>query len=608
MASVVAVVFLFIKAIAPAPCWGVFILTVLISWPIWQYRTEYLLFRRRLVLSGVAPPGSSIRLFLWKGNITKSIQLAVSICLAWLLLILVSKFSPEHWYLLAFDGILLALIVGPITRRLATDVRSPYIGTIARRWPLFLLNGVVLTSAIIALDFYVIGAPDTRNMPWHQVAEQAFARTNSDARCVLWGVSAGVFAAIEALSWHTSQLIIPNLPDLTAKIIAWLFFLVRDATLAYLFTALLLGISVYLEKREATRQGHTAASTFSRAFFLTIIALALPFFYAAVKLSEVDPSIFEQGAGVTAELINPCKPNQASREQLTAKLDKAVDSARDKAMRDVDTNIEHGLHRMFTDIEKGVDGYLDWYFTVLGEYQRLGAVFTEDVAAAMQEKLEEHLFAHSDFNTQLTRLGRKVERESADRFAALAPQLNASLDNAPCDAGEIKLGPLMEMNRDKLRASAAATSGVGAGIVASKALAQKTASAVVGKVAAKKSFQMGAALVSKTMAKKGTSAALSAGFGTALCAPAGPMAIVCGVTAGLVTWLAVDKVLVELDETLNREEMRADILNVLAQQKAELGARLKQEHYARVDHMATAVNNSVQRNFVPYKDGTTMPQ
>ena len=154
----------------------------------------------------------------------------------------------------------------------------------------------------------------------------------------------------------------------------------------------------------------------------------------------------------------------------------------------------------------------------------------------------------------------------------------------------------------------AAASGVGAGIVTSKVLASKTTAAVVGKVAAKKSFQTGAALATKTLAKKGSSTLLSAGAGAAICAPTGPVAILCGVTAGLVTWFTVDKVLVELDEVLNREEMRADIIKVLDEQKALLGEQLKQKHYARIDLMASHVNAAVQRTFIPAKDGMRLDE
>ena len=190
----------------------------------------------------------------------------------------------------------------------------------------------------------------------------------------LIGSAIGLLAAVEALSWHTSELIIPNLPDLTAKIIAWSFFLLRAAGVAYFYTALLLGVGALLEKREARQRGQATEGTIARAFLLTIIVLAMPFFYAAIKLSAVDPAVFESGVEGAAGLINPCKPNDAARERLTARLDRQVDNERRKALHDVDTSVDQGLERIFSDVEKGVDSYLDWYFTVFGEYQRLAAV------------------------------------------------------------------------------------------------------------------------------------------------------------------------------------------------------------------------------------------
>ena len=594
---------LFAGVVTQLPCWGFFILIGLIAWPVWQYRTEYLLLRRRLLLSAVARRQSRIRAWLWRGRISRAVQVVVSMCLAWLLLALVSQLSPQHWAVFAADAIFLALIIAPVSRHLSGEFSARHLNTVARHWPLFVTNGVVLSVAIMALDFFLLGAADSRHLEWHQVAVQAFAGINSEAGCVMWGVSAGLLAAVEALSWHISELVIPNLPDLSAKVIAWSFFLLRAATVAYLYTALLLGTAALLENREARRRGEARESTIARAFLLTIIVLAMPFFYAAIKLNALDPAVFETGVAGAAELVNPCKPNDTARQRLIASLDRQVDEERGNAIRDVDSSLDRELERIFSEVEKGVDIYLDWYYTVLGEYQRLAAVFAEDMTAAMSEKLEEYLFAQSDFDTQLQLLDRQLEQDAAARFVAMTPHLTAELHQAPCDIGGLVLTPLTELDRDTLRVSAAATSGVGAGIVASKALAKKTAAAVAGKLAAKKSFQAGATLTSKTLAKKGSSSLLSAGLGTALCAPSGPVAIVCGVTAGLVTWLTVDKALVELDEVLNREDMRADLLEILDEQRMELGEQLKQYHHARIDNMATQVNDAVQRTFVPYTEG-----
>ena len=602
----VAVLFYISSLVRPAPCWGFFLLLCLTCWPIWQYRIEYLLFRRRLVLGGVMQSSSRVRRLFWSGSLTKAVQVVVSMCLAWLLLTLISPLSRQHWLVLAADAVFLALIYVPVTQRFSATINTQHLGAVVRRWPLFLINGLLLTSAFILLDFAVIGAPDTRQMAWNTLAEQVYLENYRHAGCLLWGVSAGVAAALDAIAWHGSQLLIPNLPDMPAKIIAWTFFLLRAATVAWLATALLLGVSILMEKRSLLRQGHESGNTMVRAFIITIIILALPFFYAALKLGELEPALFESAAVDTALLENPCKQDVEGRDRLRAKLNADVDTERTLAMQSVDEEVGQGLERMFIDIEQGVDHYLDWYFTVLGEYQRLAAVFTADVAATMREQLEKYLFANSDFDVQLSMLDGMLEQMTTDRFAQLAPQLREELAGANCEIGKLSTIPLTELGHDTLRASVAATTGVSAGIVASKALASKTTAAVVGKVAAKKTFQTGAALATKTLAKKGSSTLLSAGVGTALCAPTGPVAILCGVTAGLITWFSVDKALVELDEVLNREDMRADILAVLDEQKALLGEQLTEKHYTRIDLMARHVNAAVDRTFVPASEGLRM--
>jgi len=599
----VAVLFSISHVMHLAPCWGLFLLVSLVCWPIWRYRIEYLLFRRRLVLDGVTQATSLARRLLWKGNLTRGIQVVVSMCLAWLLLTLVFQLSLQHWWVLAADSVLLALIYFPVRRGLTGTISTQHLGAVARRWPLFLMNGLVITTAFMLLDFAVVGAPDTRQLAWNTLAEQTYLTNYSNAGCVLWGVTAGAAAVVEALAWHVSQLVIPNLPDMSTRILAWFFFLLRAATVAWLFTALLLGVSITLENRALKRQGPISGNTVSRAFFVTIIILAMPFFYAAVKLEGIDSEKFASNKQDAPVLMDPCKLDAGSRDQLHAKLDGDVETGRRQAMQAVGEEVDQQLDVLFIDIEQGVDRYLDWYFTVMGEYQRLAAVFTADVAQTMREQLERHLFADNDFDAQLGKLDSDLEKMAIERFAQLAPHLRQALAGADCDIGQLSLASLSELDHDTLRASVAATSGVGAGIVTSKVLASKTTAAVVGKVAAKKSFQTGAALAAKTLAKKGSSTLLSAGAGTAICAPTGPVAILCGVTAGLITWFTVDKVLVELDEVLNREEMHRDIINVLDQQKALLGEQLKQKHHVRIDLMASHVNAAVQRTFIPANDG-----
>ena len=100
MVLATAVLLSFARVATAAPCWLVVGLVSLIALPVWLYRTEYLMFRRRLLLAGAARPESRIRAFLWKGGVSKGVQLVISLLLAWVLLALVSALPPIYWYVL----------------------------------------------------------------------------------------------------------------------------------------------------------------------------------------------------------------------------------------------------------------------------------------------------------------------------------------------------------------------------------------------------------------------------------------------------------------------------------------------------------------------------
>jgi len=336
---------------------------------------------------------------------------------------------------------------------------------------------------------------------------------------------------------------------------------------------------------------------------LTIMLLAVPFLYASIQMQRLMQEHAARADPGEQLITDPCRPGSYQQARLAAQLDDDIEATRVASVAQLEQRAGEGVSALFTDVEQGVDRYLDWYFTVLGEYERLAAVFTADVAATMRDQLYSYLFADSDFDRRLAALDAEMAGLANAGFIALSPRLAQTLTDSACGVEDVSLSPLLRLDKDAFRSSVAAGAGVGAGVVTGKLLASKATSAVVGKVAAKKSFQTGAALATKTLAKKGSSTLLSAGAGTALCAPTGPIALLCGVTAGLVTWFTVDKVLIELDEILSRDEMRADILAALVEPQARLTAQLTAIHVERVNRMAVQLNELVERSFVPAREG-----
>ena len=126
----------------------------------------------------------------------------------------------------------------------------------------------------------------------------------------------------------------------------------------------------------------------------------------------------------------------------------------------------------------------------------------------------------------------------------------------------------------------------------------KVGQAVVTKVASKGLIKSAAALWTKLLMKFGLKTASKAGAagaaaatGTASCAFLGLGALACGAVAGTVTWFAVDKVVVEVDEYFTRDQFEADLRRDLNASWGEVESDLisaLDDHVGRVQLMFRA--------------------
>jgi hypothetical protein len=300
----------------------------------------------------------------------------------------------------------------------------------------------------------------------------------------------------------------------------------------------------------------------------------------------------------------------AERHAATALVRELNDNLAAATAAAIDTTtlrIERELDALFAGLEPGVERYLDWYFTVIGGYQRLAAVVIGDFAELMTQTLERYLFEDTGFADRLERAHAKIAETALAEMTELGGGLGLTVRERmvqnTCALGTLDLAELGNLDRDRMRVSAAAGTGAVAGVVTVKALSKQTATAVAAKLMTKKGFQAAAAVAGKTAAKKGGSVLLSAAGAAAVCSPGGPLAAVCGILAGALTWLAVDKALVEVDEALFREQMRSEILEVLAQEQAHITRVLTAHHRGAVEAMSMQLQEAIDRVFVPARDG-----
>lgn len=592
-----ATLFALSRLVAIAPCSVLFFAAAALAWPIWRYQREHALFARRILLAGLSEEASRLHRWFWAGRLLSVGQVFVALLWATLLLALVSQLDSWHWLVLAVDAVLLAGLVGPVTAWLGRELRPGQAGRAARRWPLAWLNIGLLGLMFFAVDFAVVGAPDTRGLAWQQVAERSFQAVYGGTACALAGGLVGGLATLDALAWHAAEVLIPGLPHPALKGVAWAVFLLQAGLIAFALTRLQLGLLALLDEREAA----SGPAESSRIFVVTVAVVLL--LGAALTLAGrgFDPAALAAQARQTVAWANPCRTDPAPLATLQARLDGQLQALRGRESSHLRGRSDAAVDALFAQAEGRVDAYLDWYFTVLGEYQRLGAVLTGGYAEAMRRELDQRVFGES-FAAHLEQASREITAESqvrlGDAAKAFGGQLQAGLQASPCLLGEIDPAALGEIERDAWRASSAAFGGAGVAIAAGL-LARKAATAATTRAASQRVFKGAASLAGRAVTKRSGTTLLAAAGGAAVC---GPLAPLCALAGGAVAWITFDQAFIRIDELRFRDEMRAELIESLQVQKVELASQFRARHEAALDQALVGLQQSVQRVFVPARE------
>lgn len=249
---------------------------------------------------------------------------------------------------------------------------------------------------------------------------------------------------------------------------------------------------------------------------------------------------------------------------------KALELAKLDALRKMDLPaavLNERIDSSFALMESKVDRYLDWYYSLSGEYARIAKLMTGEIETFMQEKLVEELAqeqslqpvfaAMASLSTTYKAAGeeyQKAAKKILDANRLEVPALGA-MDVPSLELSHVLLLPMHidTIAIEQRIAGGAAAAGVGA--------------AVVAKTAGKGAFKLAGKALSKAAMSKvaatGAGAAVGATVGTFLFPGAGTAAG--GALGGLIAGAAADKVLLKLEEIYGREDFRKEIIDSLHQ-------------------------------------------
>lgn len=276
------------------------------------------------------------------------------------------------------------------------------------------------------------------------------------------------------------------------------------------------------------------------AGLLIVTALAISAI-ADKHLGTMGPSGQETAAG------------QAPGDGNAAWADEVLRRAEGLAMA-VMAEIDPELDRAFVPVYAGIPDYMDFHYSLRGEWLELGAA----VLGQMESQLDQQLF--SGLDSKIASISQGLQ---ADFDKIWLSSVEDALAQSPLNEGPI--AELAERSvgdaRDRIRTTAVAYGGLGAGAAALSVLPRVVASKLGQKIAGKVAVKTGARWVT---------VASGAGTGAALCSWAGPGAAACAAVGMAVSWVGVDYAMIKLDEHVSREEFERDLHVLVDEQKAAI--------------------------------------
>lgn len=305
----------------------------------------------------------------------------------------------------------------------------------------------------------------------------------------------------------------------------------------------------------------TKINKFITSFIITLLAVFIyPSVFAAVTyIAAAKQEIVEntiKANTIAVEVINGVMYKAGTLNKIQLAADIAYGAAKDDMINEI--------NKMYDEILLNTDKYLDWYYSLSAEYSRLFKLITGSIEEYMTDKLKENLMDNIttvvDFGAaeaNITKLQNDInkildENKITEKNILYSVTTDIKVENIYSLA---EIEPLLDL---KKRVIASTGGGLAAGAIAGT---------IAGKVAAKTGFKAAAKAAAKAAGGKAASAAVGVAAGIVSSVFTSPIG---GAAIGTAAGVAIDKGLLKLEETVNREEYKKEIVSSIEENRKQM--------------------------------------
>lgn len=308
-------------------------------------------------------------------------------------------------------------------------------------------------------------------------------------------------------------------------------------------------------------------SQFEKIFWATILLFMTIFIVVnLIAINKTDKKyttfdLKDKNKPLISEFVSQYLPTDKAGENLSLAQNKINENI-NSDISTINSSIDKEIDELFYSVENNIDGFLDYHYSIKGEYSELGAMAFGNI----EELIEEELFG-ADFTQKLQAKSSNINSQYKDITQKHYKMLKAEAFNGVnTDINNESLNKLyrdIEINQMTQEGKV--------GLLVAARFGPKLVAMISAKLAGKATVKMAGKTAVKVGAKSAT--ASTAALAGLAC---GPFAWVCSPVLATGAWFATDAIIISGDELLNREDFKKQILSDIRYSKEELKNSYKQ--------------------------------
>lgn len=572
------------------------------GWLVYQLLEPLYLLRRRAFLREVYAADGGVRRFFWRGTLRRAGLAVCTLMTAALALMTVDALASYEWTLLVGSVPGFGLVLLCVDKYFGPHWQDRHRARLAL-WTAYAITLVLLTTVIVAWQILMVEVPVVTHMAWHEVLTQAFTLKSAQAVTPEIGWLLGLNAAASDGAWYLMQ---------TARIAGdtgrWAYLggcavlLGWNAMKLGSVWLVLLGATVVLTRLRVPEIGEARRGVPNAVFIviLCLLLVGLPHLNETDRANELPTAPLAHSTVLDtwrSPASDPCAEIRLrQRREVSQRAAREADALHSELDVQLLVLVDQRVDAAFASAERAVDRFLDWNFSIEGQYAQLAylaasAASSNTFEGYIASQVDAHV--HSVLDPMLGQANEVVNGELAQAIEAAFHAQDALAMRLVKGASCLEVPESTVRFEDYMNKSLVGA-GVGTGIISTR-VADRMGARMVSQVAAKRAIA--------TVAAKGatrTATTAKSGLTGLAC---GPYAVVCVPLFAGVAWFGTDVVINTIDESLHRDEMREEMLGVIEGEKKVLKEQLRGAYLDVSAQAFQALREYQVARFNIYRDG-----